>query len=312
MSNKTIKHFVITRFFERKVEGYIHDIFDVNFVSEQVLLAKNNVLKSLENQTNKNFEIIFLVNDKYLSEEKYGFIFTELKSGITLPIRFMRSNTLRELIQGAYNSYDFVISTKIDYDDFAYKNAVADTQNKVEECDRILSYGYNKGYVYFDKELYPFYDLYEKNGMAHASIFQSLILESSFAKNLPYVNAYSFGHAKVKSLLKAFLEKNGVEFSEKMFQYNDSDNAFIFFRHDATSSNKGIAYTKTNLPPRVRGKKKLTVKDITKKQLEEEFNFHYDLKSIPEEESNFYYDLKSMQLEEFGLNFDLMSITWVE
>ena len=72
MADKTIKHFVITRFFEHKVAGYIHDIFDVNFLSDCVLLTKNNLLKSLENQTNKNFEIIFLVNDKYLTDEKNG------------------------------------------------------------------------------------------------------------------------------------------------------------------------------------------------------------------------------------------------
>lgn len=156
MANKTIKHFVTVRFFEKKVAGYIHDIFDVNFLSERVLLTKNNVLKTLENQTNKNFEIIFLVNDKYLSEEKYGFIFTELNTEITLPIKFMNSGQLRQLVKETYSDYDFVIQSRIDYDDFVYKDAVADTQSKIEECENILSYGYSQGYVYFNGELYVF------------------------------------------------------------------------------------------------------------------------------------------------------------
>ena len=281
MADAKIKHFVIVRFFEHKVAAYIHDIFDVDFVAERVLLAKNNLLSSLENQTNKDFEVIFLVNDKYLSDEKYGFIFTELQNGISFPLRFMKSDTLRRLIHDTYDEYDFVIQSKIDYDDFVYKNAVADTQSKVNECNNILAYGYNKGYVYFNGELYPFYDLYQYNGMAHSAVFQSLILKSEFAKKLPYVNLYSFIHTVIKVRLKDFLEKNGFEFFENMFQQNASDNALIFFRHDSTESNQGKPYSETEPPGRIKGKKKLTTVDITKKQLEEEFGFTgYELKSI--------------------------------
>ncbi len=280
MADKTLKHFIIVRFFERKVDGYVHDIFDVDFVSACVLLAKNNLLRSLENQTNKNFEIIFLVNDEYLLDEKYKFIFTELQNGITVPIKFMKSNTMRQLIRDAYNDYDFVIQSKMDYDDFVYKDAVADTQAKVDECNSILAYGYNKGYTYFNGELYPFYDLYEKLGMGHTAVFQSLILRAEFAKKLSYIGIYSFSHNRVKSFLKDFLEKNGGTFSEDMYQYNASDNALIFFRHDATSTNKGKPFTSP--PSRVKGKKKLTNEDgLTKKQLEDEFGFTgYELNSI--------------------------------
>ena len=280
MADKTIKHFVIVRFFERKVTGYIHDIFDVNFVSERVLLAKNNLLKSLENQTNKNFEIIFLVNDKYLSDEKYKLIFNELQDEITISLRFMKSTEVPELIKDACNNYDFVIQSKIDYDDFVYKNAVAETQSKITECDSVLAYGYCKGYVYFNRELYPFYDLNERFGMGHSAVFQSLVLRSEFASKLPYISLYGFIHNRIKVQLKAFLEKNGVNFFENMFQQNTSDNALIFFRHDATETNKGKPYTKDNVPGRVKGKKILTTADITKQQLEDEFGFFYDLNSI--------------------------------
>lgn len=284
MADKTLKHFIIVRFFERKVDGYVHDIFDVDFVSACVLLAKNNLLRSLENQTNKNFEIIFLVNDEYLLDEKYKFIFTELQNGITVPIKFMKSNTMRQLIKEAYNDYDFVIQSRMDYDDFVYKDAVADTQAKVDECNSILAYGYNKGYTYFNGELYPFYDLYLRKGTdrqgGHSAVFHSVILKSEFAKQLPYVGAYSLDHTNVKSKLKELLEKNGGTFSEDMYQYNASDNALIFFRHDATSTNKGKPFTSP--PGRVKGKKKLTNEDgLTKKQLEDEFGFTgYELNSI--------------------------------
>ena len=273
MADRTIKHFVIVRFFEHKVKGYVHDIFDVNFVAGRVLLAKNNLLKSLENQTNKNFEIIFLVNDRYLSEEKYKFIFTELQDGMTVPVKFMKSVELRQRITDAYDDYDFVIQSRIDYDDFAYKDAVADTQAKVEKCNNIFSYGYGKGYAYFNGNLYPVL-----RPSYQLSPFVSFILKSSFAKNFPYIGVTGFNHAKIRESLKIFLEKNGLEFSADMYQNNLSANAFIFFRHDATSTNKGKAYTEP--PSFIKKLKALTDKDITKKQLEEEFGFFYDLDSI--------------------------------
>lgn len=280
MADKTVKHFVIVRFFERKVAGYVHDIFDVNFVSRIVLLAKSNLLSSLENQTNKNFEVIFLVNDIYLSDEKYGFIFTELQDGITVPLKFMKSVELRQRIIEAYDDYDFVIQSRMDYDDFVYKDAVADTQSKINECERVLFYGYNKGYVYFNEELYSFYDLYKNKGMGHSAVFQSLMLKSEFAKKLPYKNVYNLSHSKAKLSLKDFLEKNSVEFAENMFQQNTTANALIFFRHNITETNKGKPFTETEPPPRVNEKKKLVSETVTKKEIEEEFGFHYELKSI--------------------------------
>ena len=297
-------------FFERKVPEYIHDIFDVNFLSGRVLLAKNNVLKTLENQTNKNFELIFLVNDRYLSEEKYGFIFTELKTEIILPIKFMNSGQFRQLVKETYSDYDFVIQSRIDYDDFVYKDAVADTQSKIEECENILSYGYSKGYAYFNGELYIFpLPNYFKNGQM--SVFQSWICKSSFVKDLPYMSPYTFNHTKVKPMLKEFLEKNGVAFSENMYKNNVTTNAFIFFRHDSTWSNAGKPYLE--IPAFIRRQRKLTSEDITKKQLAEEFGFvGYEFKSIKDEESEFNYDFKSTQAEELGFRQDLTAIKWIE
>ncbi len=275
MSDKKIKHFVVVRFFPFKRPDFQRDIFDTDFLSTQVSLAKNNLLKSLENQTDKNFEIYFLANGKYFDNPKYEFIFTEL-SDSPLTIKFIRKKS-DPSIQDAYNNYDFVIQTRVDFDDFMYKDAVADTQNKINECDSILSYGYSKGYMYFNEDLYDFpAPKYAKRGQR--SPFQSWIIKSSFAKKIPYVSAYPCEHTKIVPFLKEFLEKNGFEFSENMYQNNITTNAFIYFRHDATWMNNGKPYTER--PKGITHSKILTTDDITKKQLEEEFGFFYDLNSI--------------------------------
>ena len=277
MADKTIKHFVVVRFFPKQNANYPYSIFDVDFLSKQLVLAKN-ILKSLENQTNINFELFFSLNKKHFSDKKYAFIFSTLRDTTTLPITFVawRSGKIKSLVQDAYNNYDFVIQSRMDFDDFIYKDAVEDTQNKIAECENVLSYGYCKGYMYFNGDLYSRLALF--NEIGHIGIFQSLIMKSSFAKNLPFASAYLGGHHKIKLALKSFLEKNGVEFSENMFQQNTSTNAYIYYRHEFSTD---VLAAKRDVVKLIEKRNLAIVEDVTKKQLEEEFGFAgYELNSI--------------------------------
>ena len=281
-SEKFLKHFIVIRFFPYKDDDFAQDIFDLDFLSRQVLLAKNNCIKSLENQSNKNFEIVFLANEKYFTDKKFDFIFTELKNSTELPISFIKTTDknfakkeLKAFIKAACNEYDYVIHSRTDLDDFIYKDAVADTQNKVKECDIVLSYGYCKGYVYFNGVMYPYFPPY--NG-GYKAVLQSMILKSSLANEISFIGPYSFDHTKIKAKMENFLAAKGITFSENMFQRNTSTSAYIWFRHDDTYSNNGNPLVE--IPRYIKRVKRLTGKDITKKYLEEEFAFQYDAKSI--------------------------------
>lgn len=270
-SNKKIKHFIFMRFFSFEDPKYPYDIYDVVFLTKQILLAKNNALHSLENQSDKNFELFFLVNSNFFDDPKYKFVFSALQCATTLPVKFIKSKEQYLLVRTALKQYDFVIQSRMDFDDFIFKNAVADTHSKIDECDKILAYGYCKGYKYFNGRFYPFNDKF--SGTGHNGILQSLILKSSFAKKLPFIGTYTFNHRKVKIGIKEFLEKNGLEFSENMFQQNTSTKAFVYFR--GNFSHCELA----NHPGEFERLKKATPTDdkITKKQLEEEFGFDYKL-----------------------------------
>ena len=274
-SDKKIKHFVIMRFFSFDDPKYPHDIYDTDFLAKQLVLAKNNALSSLDNQTNKNFDLVFILNVKFFDNPKYEFIFTELQNGTALPVKFIKNAEQPRLVRDAMNDYDFVIQSRMDFDDFVYKDAVAETHAQVDDCADLLSYGYCKGYIYAYGELYPQYNTWEELG--HQSILQSLILKSSFAKNLPFIGAYGHNHGRVKTVIKEFLAKNGVEFAERMFRQNTTTNAYIYFRHECAHwqlTQAGTSQIKIpDRPP-------VTSKDITKEQLAAEFGFHYELKSI--------------------------------
>ena len=279
-SDKKIKHFVIMRFFTFYDKKYPYDIYDVNFLRQQIILARN-ALGSLENQTNKNFELVFMVNDKFFVDSKYEFIFSSLKNSTSLPITFIKRNDIKLLTKDALNEYNYVITSRMDFDDFIYKDAIAIAQGKVDECDSILAHGYCKGYIYRQRasELYNFAHMCK--GIGFVAILISLILKSSFAKNLPLINVYSFKHGSVKTRMERFLKKNNIVFSENMFQPDSSTRAFIYFRHEAShwASTRNKNDTQTEPINKVI-KPGLTTSDITKKQLEEEFGFFHELNSI--------------------------------
>ena len=280
MSDKTLKHFVISRFFTYQNPQYPHDVSDVNFLKTQLPLVKN-MLRSLENQTNKDFETVFIFTNKVAADpEKYGAIFSALKESTSLPLKLLGTTACAEMVKNSFNEYDYVIQTRMDFDDFVYKNAVADTQSKVSECDTMLVYGYCKGYRYIYGELYPHYVLWNGNG--HHSVFQSLILNSSFAKKMPLLFIERFHHDNFKLMLKKFLEDNKIEFqfSDDMLQQNTSDNAYIYYNHEY--SQEFLFRKLSSLLDKVKGMKPLTAEDIkkTKKQIEDEYGLFYELKSI--------------------------------
>lgn len=274
---KKIKHFIFMRFFPKQDPKYPHDVLDVDFLWKQLILAKN-ALGSLENQTNKNFELVFLANPKFFDDPKYEFVFSILRASTTLPLTFIKMGDIPRLVKDAYEKYDYVIQSRMDFDDFIYKDAVADTQSKVDECKSIMTYGYCRGYEYTFKELYRFFHPYGKIGWH--GVLGSLILESSFAKKMPFIGIYGFAsnHGRIKLIIKEFLEKKKVEFSESMFQQNVTTNALIYFRHD--SSHQFLTKNAGNPQLKIPKRPPLTGKDITKKQLEEEFGFHWELNSI--------------------------------
>ena len=281
MSTKTLKHFVLVRFFPKQDPKYPHDVFDTDFLSKQLVLAKN-MFASLENQTNKNFEIVFVVNAKLVSDKKYEFILSALKESASLPVRFITTkggawmfarSELPALFKETFEKYDFVIQSRMDFDDFIYKDAVADTQDKIHECDDVLGYGYCNGYRYILGEMYNMGGYYQGNG--HQGIMQSLILKSSFAKNIPFMSIYSFTHSKFKKGLQTFLEKHGVEFSEKMFRQNLDTRAYIYYGHEFSHY-----FLSHELEFKLPKRKPLTNKQVSKKELEEEFGFFHELKTI--------------------------------
>lgn len=276
MLSETLKHFIFVRFFPFQDPKFPHNVLDLNFLSTQLPLVQN-IFRSLENQTNKNFDLLFIMHQKFFDDSKYEIIFSDLKDSTILPLKFIKSGDISGLVKAALDEYDFVIQSRMNFDDFIYKDAVEDTQSKVNECEKILGYGYCRGYGYAAGVLRFYCQLWNKGG--HPMILQSLILKSSFAKN---TSLFTLGtdHVNFKKNIKNFLERNGVEFSENMFQQNTTTHAFIYFRHELSHFHL-VFSKKKSMESVFSDRQEVTPEDeITKKQPEEEFGFFHELKSI--------------------------------
>ena len=67
MLSETLKHFIFVRFFPFQDPKFPHNVLDLNFLSTQLPLVQN-IFRSLENQTNKNFDLLFIMHQNFFDE----------------------------------------------------------------------------------------------------------------------------------------------------------------------------------------------------------------------------------------------------
>ena len=141
------------------------NVFDRTWLENRIEIFKKFTLKSLLNQTNKNFlhwfifrpeeeeEILVQNLAKFLKELDYNFVFTFFSTPYfnekqsedvvkSLPERLEKS---LEIVKKFYNNEDAVYLTVIDSDDLYYKEAIAEIQKYDYEFKRALYF--SKGYV---------------------------------------------------------------------------------------------------------------------------------------------------------------------
>ena len=71
--------------------------------------------------------------------------------------------------------FDVLITTRIDYDDLIYYDAINDVRKAINIDKPVILHGYNSGVYYFESNR-KFYDYYRLNNDGALGIFLSLIL----------------------------------------------------------------------------------------------------------------------------------------
>ena len=154
---------------------------------------------------------------------------------------------LKSYIKNKSIGYDVLITTRIDYDDRIYYDAVNDVRKVIDVNKPMMLYGYDKGAHYYeiDNKYYEFNMTYGNKGCM--SIFVSLIIILNKTKDT--YDIYDLGsHTGVRKKILDNYQQYGI----KNLNYNpaifDSGSAkFVWVRHNYSGTLKYSEKIKSNL-----------------------------------------------------------------
>ena len=212
-------------------------IYQKKYILNGIRVIKKYLLPSLQNQSCKNFKWILILGDK----ANITFVKSLLNINNSLfETKIIFQRNIRNFIKNISNGFDILITTRIDFDDRIYYDAVNDVRKVINVNKPMSLYGYNKGVHYYeiDNKYYEFTLDYKNQGCM--SIFASLIIVLN--KTNDTYNIYDLGmHHKIRrNLLKSY-KKFGIKRLNYEPAIFDSGTAkFVWVRHKY-SGNKNFS-----------------------------------------------------------------------
>lgn len=263
----TYTHLIITRFMCDNFikEDSNENIFSPEWKEMSFNMATRHIIPTLENQTNKNFKLIFLVanNLSNYDLERIKHLSNEIE---IMPVHlFMFDSFIKN-----HNS-DYLITSRLDYDDHVYNNCVEDIQNflKKEEGIKAQIFGLNQGVSIVDGEyeahlMYNYRWLHSEGCPAPMT---TLILKRNICKE--YFDIYKLGYHTevVKNFLivqKHYLLEEVAQYPNQIYTQKsgqDIDYIWIRHKHSASAICNNIIHT-TNIKV-----------DLSKQELKEKFGY---------------------------------------
>ena len=206
-------------------------------------LLNANLLKSLENQSCKQFELILIIHDDLVKKNLEIFKKLEnLKKQHSFKIELAYKDQLNNFIAISSDCTKRIIS-RVDYDDLLLNIVVEDTQEFARNHQKnvVSIYGYNNGWTWRDDNG-QLYETDKRYGFAgHFSALQSIILDVYKARMLNQnefdalsgLVPYMWDHSLCMSYVKK-LPSNIQQYIE--MKYNLNLRAYVWMRHANTGS----------------------------------------------------------------------------
>ena len=168
-----IIHLIITRFLMEvtKNKKYIELLYSEKFIQNGIRVMKKYLFASLENQSCKNFTFILLLGNK----ANITYIKDLLNLNTSFESNVIYQKDLRNYIRNTTKGFDVLITTRIDYDDIIYYDAVNDVRKAINIHKPLLLYGYKRGLVYYESDG-KYYNFYSISNGGCIGLFASLII----------------------------------------------------------------------------------------------------------------------------------------
>ena len=172
-SNLKIIHFIITRFMIEywPLDDFQKKIYKKDYILNGIRVLNKYLFPSLENQSCKQFIWVLMLGDK----ADIDYIKSLLNFNNVFESIVIYKKDIKNYIRNRIKGYDVLITSRIDYDDRIYYDAVNDVRKAININKPLVLYGYNSGvhYYEFNNKYYEFNISYKNDGVM--SIFISLI-----------------------------------------------------------------------------------------------------------------------------------------
>lgn len=231
-SNLKIIHIIMTRFMINltgiPIDIYPEKIYEKDYILNGIRVMKKYLFPSLENQSCKKFIFILMVGN----EINKTYIKSLINLNNTFETQIIEQKYIKNYIRNITKSNDILITTRIDYDDRIYYDAVNDVRKSININKPMIVYGYNSGVHFYENEnkYYEFYKNYNNKGVM--SIFISLIIVLNKVNDIYTVYDLG-GHTKIRNtILKSFKLYGINELNYEPAIFDSGEAKFVWVRHN--------------------------------------------------------------------------------
>ena len=222
-----IIHIIITRFFLKfyRQYGYPKNLYRKEYIPNGIRVMKKYLFPSLENQSCKNFIWVLMLG----KEANISYVKSLLNLNNSFKSIVIYEKYLKNFIRNITRGFDVLITTRIDYDDEIYYDAVNDVRKAIYINKPMILYGYNRGVYYFETNN-KYYDYYYGNKDGVWSVFISLIIVLNKVNDTYTV--YDLGHHAfiIKKLIKEYKSYGMKILNYEPAIFDDGDPKFIYVR----------------------------------------------------------------------------------
>ena len=228
-----------------KLRDFPKKIYQKDYILNGIRVMKKYLIPSLENQLCKKFIWILMVGDK----ANISYVNSLFNFNISFKYVIIFQKNIKNYIRNITKGFDVLITTRIDYDDRIYYDAVNDVRKAININRPIFLYGYNRGvhYYEYDNKYFDFNISYRNLGTM--SIFVSLIIVLNKVNDTYTV--YELGHHPIikNTLLKSFksLGIKNLDYDPALFDNGEAK--FVWVRQNYSGQFGFSQFIKKGLKP---------------------------------------------------------------
>lgn len=228
--NIKIIHLIITRFMIEywKADNFPRKIYNKDYILNGIRVMKKYLFPSLEKQSCKDFIWILMLGDN----ANISYVESLFNFNIPFEYRIIYKHSIKNYVKNVTKGFDVLITTRIDYDDRIYYDAINDVRKAINLYKPMLLYGYNRGVHYYeaDGKYYDFYRNYTNEGVM--SIFVSLIIVLNKVNDTYIV--YDMGRHPIirKTLLEKYKSFGIKELNYEPAVFDSGEAKFVWVRQN--------------------------------------------------------------------------------